>query len=90
MSDANHECAVVSRELHDLEKREDIHVEHAGLVVCGAQGAKGRSGRWRFCDPFYQGMIDRLFIGRWVEAEWLECIDEIATKYRDDPRLSVV
>jgi hypothetical protein len=70
MSDAVYECALVGRELRDLEKRSGIHIEHVVLLDGKEQWACRRSDLLRFCDLFYQGIIDQLFIGREVETDW--------------------
>ena len=70
MSDAVYECALVGREIRDLEKRSDLHIEHAVFLDGKEQWASRRSDLLRFCDLFYQGIIDQLFIGREVETDW--------------------
>ena len=77
MSDAVYECALVGRELRDLEKRSDIHIEHVVLLDGKEQWSHRRSDLLRFCDLFYQGLIDALFIGREVETDWPQYLERV-------------
>jgi hypothetical protein len=71
MSDAVYECNLVGRELREFEERA-THPRIAHIVFLDGywQWAARSSDLKRFIDLFHQGIIDYLFIGREVEAEW--------------------
>jgi hypothetical protein len=71
MSDAVYECALVGRELREFEERSGAsRVLHIVFIDGKEQWTSRKSDLKRFIDLFHQGMIDYLFIGREVEAEW--------------------
>jgi hypothetical protein len=82
MSDAVYECALVGRELRDLEKRNNIHIEHAVILDGREQWGHRRSDLLRFCDLFFQGLIDALFIGTEIETEWRHYVENTIVKYK--------
>ncbi|TVQ00133.1 MAG: hypothetical protein EA381_08070 [Planctomycetaceae bacterium] len=75
MSDAIYECHLVGRELLDFRDATGIDVAHVVFVDGSEQWGHRLSDLRRFIDLTYQGLIDRLFVGRDVETEfgpWLQ------------------
>ena len=70
MSDAVYECQLVGRELRGFDDRTGQHIVHAVFLDGKDQWASRRSDLVRFIDLFQQGLIDHLFIGKQVKAEW--------------------
>ncbi|MGA2435785.1 MAG: hypothetical protein ABSG25_10920 [Bryobacteraceae bacterium] len=82
MSDAVYECALVGRELRDFEKRTGLHVDHAVLLDGKDQWTSRKSDLLRFCDLYYQGLIDALIIGREIETHWQPYVKSVIEKAR--------
>lgn len=80
MSDAVYECHLVGRELLDFEAISGIAVKHAVFIDGKDQWGYRVSDLKRLIDLTYQGLIDRLFVGRDVETEfgaWLSnCLSD--------------
>ena len=71
MSDAVYECNLVGRELREFEERSGhLKVQHVVFLDGKEQWLVRKSDLTRFIDLFYQGIIDRLFVGKEVESEW--------------------
>jgi hypothetical protein len=71
MSDAVYECNLVGRELREFEERSGhLKVQHVVFLDGREQWLVRQSDLTRFIDLFYQGIIDRLFIGKEVESQW--------------------
>jgi len=82
MSDAVYECALVGRELRDFEKRTGLHVDHAVLLDGKDQWTSRKSDLLRFCDLYYQGLVDALIVGREVETNWQPYVRSVVDKAR--------
>lgn len=77
MSDAVYECNLVGRELREFEERTSVQVAHIVFVDGQEQWSYRKSDLARFVDLLYQGIIDHLFIGREVEADWDRTLVEL-------------
>jgi len=76
MSDAVYECNLVGRELREFEERTQIpRVLHVVLLDGRNQWLKRKSDLTRFIDLLCQGIIDKLFIGKELETEWLAFLE---------------
>lgn len=82
MSDAVYECALVGRELREFEKRTGLHVEHAVLLDGKDQWKSRKSDLLRFCDLYYQGLVDALFVGSEVETDWQPYVRRVVDRAR--------
>ena len=80
MSDAVYECALVGRELRDFEKRTGLHVDHAVLLDGRDQWTSRKSDLLRFCDLYYQGLVDALIVGREVETVWQSYVQSVVER----------
>jgi len=88
MSDAVYECALVGRELRDFEKRTGLHFDHAVLLDGKEQWTSRKSDLLRFCDLYYQGLVDALIIGREIETQWQPYVKSVIEKARGVPPAS--
>ena len=77
MSDAVYECHLVGLELRDYEARGGQHVTHIVFVDGRDQWAARKSDMRRFIDLMNQGLVDYLIVGRQVETEWAQVLDEL-------------
>jgi len=80
MSDAVYECALVGRELRDFERRTGHHVDHVVLLDGKDQWTSRKSDLLRFCDLYYQGIVDELIIGREIETHWRPYLKSVIEK----------
>lgn len=78
MSDAVYECNLVGRELRDFEERtKHPGIAHVVFLDGKSQWGSRQADLKRFIDLFHQGIIDHLFIGKEVEADWRTALSSL-------------
>ena len=77
MSDAVYECQLVGREVREYEAESSTRVHHLVMLDGKEQWEVRKSDLLRFIDLEYQGLIDRLFIGREVENEFEQVLPNL-------------
>jgi hypothetical protein len=77
MSDAVYECHLVGRKLRDFEESAGISVAHIVFIDGKEQWSSRQSDLKRFVDLFHQGLIDYLFVGKDVEADWEPTLERL-------------
>jgi hypothetical protein len=87
MSDAVYECHLVGQELRSFERSSGARVRHFVFVDGRSQWGSRRSDLLRLLDLEAQGFVDRLFVGKDVEAVWENVLEQTVLEATAAPKL---
>lgn len=75
MSDAVYECQLVGQELRTFEEKSKLKINHLVFLDGREQWSYRKSDLKRFVDLLNQGLIDNLIVGKEVEKQWCEILE---------------